>query len=378
MISNILRVHEQRQVRRLGTATRHWRVGVVGFGHVGKAFADLLWATRPELASRHGMSVAIGLLATRNRVEVARDGAPPEGGLNPEGDLSERPAGTTDLQSYIGEAPIDVLVELTPWVPWGSEPGLGHLKAAFASGVHAITANKAPVALDGRELREEAARAGLGFRYEAAVMDCLPIMGLRRTAIPLGSVDEFSAVPNSTTNFVLDKMASGTPKDEAIAHVQRWGISEADPTLDLDGWDAAFKAAILAYELLGVTVRGDDVDRAGIGSITDADAQSAAAQGECYRVVARGSRSTGIVSVAPERMARESFFGSVRGLSMSVSIQSQHAGQLQVTLMNPSLAQAAYAVVMDLVALNTAVSKGDIRPPRGSAESVHSVGPGWM
>jgi homoserine dehydrogenase len=167
------------------------------------------------------------------------------------------------------------------------------------------------------------------------------------------------------------------PKDEAIRETQRLGVAEADVTLDLDGWDAAYKAAILGHELLDLAVSPSDIEREGIGAVTDADARRATSESCRYRLVARGSRPRGLVRVAPERIPADSSFGVVRGLTMSVALRSRYAGQLEVSLVDPSLAQTAYALAMDLVELNAAVEGGDVRPPRGSSKSVHPVGPGW-
>ena len=243
------------------------------------------------------------------------------------------------------------------------------IRAAFAAGVHAITANKGPIALHGPELRAEASAAGLALRYEATLMDCLPVLALRDAAIPVGEVERFAAIPNSTSNFVLDAMARGRGRDAAVAEAQRLGIAEADPSFDLDGWDGAFKAAILAQHLLGLDVRAPDVVRSGLSAVDPAEPAAAFAAGERLRIVARGDRTTGRVRVGPERVPAASALGAAGGFSMALSVETRLAGRLDLVLVEPHTPQTAYAILVDLLAIDRDARLGAIRPARGRHHS---------
>jgi homoserine dehydrogenase len=349
---------------------RHWRLGLVGFGNVGRAFARLLLEAEAELRERHGFTVAIGFLATGpGGTVVADDGAPPGGGIDLRAALrgevvDERPSGRMTVLEAIPIAPLDILVEMSWFDPVAGEPATSHLRAGFARGVHGITTNKGPLALRGPELRAEAAAMGLGLRYEATLMACLPVLALREGAVPVGRIDAFEATPNSTTSHVLDLMAAGRSRAEAIADAQRLGIAEADPSFDLDGWDAAVKAAILAQCLLGRDVRLGDVERTGLAAMPDDEPASAAAAGQRVRLVARGS-AKGPIRVAPERVPAAGVLGGAQGTSQALAVDTSLAGRLELCLVEPRIELTAYAILMDLVALNRDVSSGRIRTPRG-------------
>jgi homoserine dehydrogenase len=270
-----------------------------------------------------------------------------------------------DVTTAFPVAPIDLIVEMTPLDRAQAEPATGHIRAALRHGLHVITANKGPLALRGPELRGEAAAAGLALRYEATLMDCLPALALREAFVPLGSVESFAAIVNSTSNFVLDAMASGRSPEAAVAEAQQLGIAEADPSADLDGWDGAFKAAILAQLLLDRAVRADDVERIGLAAVSPDDLASAEAAGERVRVVARGRRDSSAVTVAPERVPAASLFGATNGFSMALAVETQYAGRLEIALVDPHVEQTAYAILLDLLAIDRAVRAGELRKPRG-------------
>jgi homoserine dehydrogenase len=356
---------------RNSSGLRHWRLGLIGYGAVGRALGELLRVTAAELGERHGISVAIGLLATRRGgVLVDSRRAAPGGGIDLDpgrgnGSDGVHGRGNGVVIEAFPTAPIDLIVEMTPLDRVRGEPATSHIRAAFAEGLHVITANKGPLALHGPELRAEAAAAKLALRYEATLMDCLPALALRESVVPVGSVDSFAAIVNSTSNFVLDAMAGGRSVEAAIAHAQELGIAEADPSADLDGWDGAFKAAILAQLLLDRDVRAGDVERVGIAAVSPVELASAEAAGERVRVVARGSRDGTAVRVAPERVPAASLFGATGGFSMALAVETRYAGRLEITLVDPLVEQTAYAILMDLLAIDKAVRAGELRTPRG-------------
>lgn len=365
------------------SATRHWRLGLIGYGAVGRALGGLLWASAAELAERHGISVAVGLLATRRGgVLVDSHGAPPGGGIVLDGRPGQRsdaaPAGRSggdsgggavrvdgEVTNAFPTAPVDLIVEMTPLDRAEGEPATGHIRAALGHRLHVITANKGPLALHGPDLRREAAAAGLGLRYEATLMDCLPALALREAFVPLGSVESFAAIVNATSNFVLDAMADGRSAEAAVSRAQELGIAEADPSADLDGWDGAFKAAILAQLLLDRDVKAGDVERIGLDAVSPAELASAAAAGERVRFVARGGRDDRAVRIAPERVPAGSFLGTTSGFSMALAVETQYAGRLEIALIDPQVEQTAYAIVIDLLAIDRAVRAGELRIPRG-------------
>ncbi len=156
-----------------------------------------------------------------------------------------------------------VVVETTTLDIARGEPATSHIRAALAGGAHVITANKGPVAFAYRALARAAARADRRFLFEGAVMDGVPIFNLVRETLPAVTVAGFRGVVNSTTNFILTAMEQGQPFEAALAEMQARGIAEADPSLDVDGWDAAAKTAALANVLLDARITPHEVDATG-------------------------------------------------------------------------------------------------------------------
>src|SRR5207249_1764598 len=233
---------------------RHFRLGFAGFGNVGRALARLLLARREELERRHGLTFAVTLLASARRGATI---AP--GGIDLEGALRDGWSSSGRLPEALSGAPLDLLCEATPLEPRTGEPALSHVRAALERGISVVTANKGPVAVAARDLFATARRSGAGFRFESAVADCMPVFDLVEAAVPVGRVTAFRGVLNSTSNYVMQAVARGESAETAIAEMRGRGLAEADPAHDLDGWDQAVKAVILANVLLGRDLRPKDV-----------------------------------------------------------------------------------------------------------------------
>ena len=157
-----------------------------------------------------------------------------------------------------------VVVETTTLDIAAGRPAIDHVRAGISAGCHVITANKGPVAFAFAALRDEAAAAGVNFLFEGAVMDGIPIFNLVRETLPAVELLGFRGVINSTTNHILTALELGEPFDAALGRMQAEGIAEADPSLDIDGWDAAAKAAALANVLLDARMSPRAVRRKGI------------------------------------------------------------------------------------------------------------------
>ena len=163
-----------------------------------------------------------------------------------------------------------VVIETTVLDAERGEPATSHVRNALAAGAHVVTANKGPAAFAYHELAALADRAGRAWRFESAVMDGVPVFSLVADAMPAIRVSAFRGVVNTTCGYILAAIERGVPFADALAEMQRPGIAEADPSLDVDGWDAAAKAAALANVLLDARITPHDVDRAGIRDLDPA------------------------------------------------------------------------------------------------------------
>src|SRR5215217_5082455 len=235
------------------------RVAMLGCGVVGSQVARLIHEQAGDLAARVGAPVELVGVAVR-RLGLGRDVDLPN-------ELF-----TTDAEALVARDDVDVVVE----VIGGIEPARTLILSALAHGASVVTANKALLAEDGASLFAAAEEAGRDLYYEAAVAGAIPILRPLRESLAGDRVTRVLGIVNGTTNFILDKMdTSGAGFTEALEEAQELGYAEADPTADVEGFDAAAKAAILASLAFHSRVTAADVYREGISEVTAADVQSA-------------------------------------------------------------------------------------------------------
>jgi len=216
----------------------------------------------------------------------------------------------------------DVLIELTPLVIFSGQPAIDHIKAAFKRRRHAITANKGPIAWAFEDLRRLAAEQGVRFYYETTVMDCTPVFNLVDETLRLCRVTEVKGILNSTTNFILEELAKGKDYDAVILEGKERGFVEADPSMDVEGWDAAAKTTALLNVLMGAGMTPDQIDRKGIEDITVEQIRDAEARGKVIKLLCRGTIENGKVigRVAPEEIDKNELSATITGTSSVVSI----------------------------------------------------------
>ncbi len=334
---------------------RHLRLAFVGFGNVGRRFAERLGGdyAKPLRAAgvrvsvtgiataRHGIAIDARGLDLRRALAAVRDG----GGLGP---LHRGPA-LRDVAAFLERVPADVLVEVTTLDPRTGEPATRHARQALGRGLHVVTANKGPVAFALRPLRALAARRGVLFLHEGSVMDGTPVFNLAERCLAGARVTAFRGTLNSTTNLVFARMEEGRDLPAALAEAQALGIAEADPANDLDGWDAAVKGCALANGLMRATVRPSQVERRGIAGLGVNDAMLAVAAGARLRLVVRGERSGSRVRVrvAPERVPLgDPLSGS--GPDAALVLATDLMGEIGVFERGATVDQTAYALLSDL------------------------------
>ena len=246
------------------------RVAVLGCGSVGSQVVRLLGEQADDLAARVGAPVELVGVAVR-RLDAAREVDVPGGLL------------TTDATALVARDDVDLVVE----VIGGIEPARSLILAALENGKSVVTANKALLAEDGPTLFEAAEKAGRDLYYEAAVAGAIPILRPLRESLAGDRVTRVLGIVNGTTNFILDKMdTSGAGFAEALEEAQELGYAEADPTADVEGFDAAAKAAILASLAFHTRVTAADVHREGIAEVTAADVASAREMGSVVKLLA--------------------------------------------------------------------------------------------
>lgn len=331
------------------------RVALLGAGVVGSQVARLLTLNADDLRARIGRGVVLAGVAVR-RAGVTRPGIDPE-------------LYTSDALELATRPDIDIVVELMG----GIEPARTVVLAALAAGKSVVTANKALLADHSAELFEEAARTGVDLYFEAAVAGAIPIIRPLRESLVGDEITTVMGIVNGTTNFILDKMAAeGTDFDAALAEAQQLGFAEADPTADVDGHDAAAKAALLASLAFHSRVRGQDVPRTGIREITADDVAAAKTMGCTIKLLAVCSLSaddTIALGVYPALVPNAHPLASIRGAYNAVFLESQSAGSLMFMGPGAGGTPTASAVLGDLVT----AARNRLRGVPGPGESTYAA-----
>ena len=312
------------------------RVALLGCGVVGTEVATLLTTQSAELASRVGAPLEIVGIAVRDTSRL-REGVT--------GTALEQLL-TTDADSLVRRA--DIVIE----VMGGIEPARSLLLAAIEAGASVITANKALLAEDGPTLYAAADAAGVDIYFEAAVAGAIPIVRPVRESLAGDHVERILGILNGTTNYVLDRMASeGLDLDDVVAEAQRLGYAEADPSADVDGHDAAAKAAILASLAFHTRVRLEDVAVEGIMSLTADDIAWAKSTGQVVKLLAIAERTAEgvIVRVHPALVPAAHPLAGVRGAFNAVFVEASAAGELMFYGRGAGGAPTASAVLGDVV-----------------------------
>jgi homoserine dehydrogenase len=347
---------------------------LIGFGNVGRRFARLLQEKSVRLRSEHGLSWRVVGISTRTRgsafdgrgldldhaLRLADTGASlaPLSQVDADRTLAPDASGvdlirhaTNDLRRRRLQQL--VVVETTVLDIERGQPAIDHVTTALRAGAHVVTANKGPVAFAYRELAAVAEASRREFLFEGAVMDGFPIFNLVRDTLPVMDITGFRGVINSTTNYILTAMEAGREFDEALAEMQRAGIAEADPSFDIDGWDAAAKTAALINVLMRGAVTPAVIARTGIRGVTRADVQRAAERGRRLRLVASGERRDGKPHGRVDLVELDEHepLARLSGMQNMLLLHTDVLGELGIVQMDGGLIQTAYALVSDLVTI---------------------------
>jgi len=265
--------------------------------------------------------------------------------------LSSDQLGGQGAAPAVGSLAADLLVEVSTLNPRTGEPALSTIREALEAGLDVITANKGPIAYGFRDLETVAKAHGRRLRFESSVADDLPLFNLMRYGLPTAKVGLTRGILNSTTNYLLSQAARGVAWKEALAEAQRLGIAERDPSNDLEGWDAALKATIVANVVMGLDVKVSDVVREPVTEAAARRAREAARRGMRIRPLAAigpfGTRW------APVEVGPDDPFFAVDGFSMAIELDTDVAGRLAIALHQPHVEQTAFGLLADLVEIVT-------------------------
>ncbi len=334
-----------RRPRKLGIVKREIGVGLIGLGNVGGGVARALLERGDYFARQVGAQLVVRRAAVRDLTKPR---------------AVELAAGvlTTNVQEVLSDPAIDIVVE----VIGGEEPAESYIRAALAAGKHVVTANKELIAKRGPELLAEAHGRGLDIMFEASVGGGIPLIAPLRRDLLANRITSIRAIINGTTNYILTSMtADGTAYGEALAAAQQLGYAEPDPTNDVEGFDAAYKLAIVASLGFRTRVRPGDVHTEGISRLSASDFRYASELGYVIKLLAIAERTDGgvIARVAPVFLPQSEPLAKVDGVYNAVQIVGDLTGTVLFQGRGAGADPSASAVVADILDLSHAIVLGN-------------------
>jgi homoserine dehydrogenase len=349
MQANVSSTHEQKQIR----------IVVSGLGNIGRRFLSILYGKAPLLRERYGLSFLLVAAADSRGAALDPGGLdiPTVVALKDKGrSVAEVPShgrtGMTPLE-LVREAAADALCEATPVDLHDGEPGLSCIRAALGQGMHVVTANKGPLVLAYPELKALAQTHSVALRFCGTVAGGLPAINLGQRDLAGATIHRLEALPNLTTSFILDRMTHGMTYDQALAAAQAQGCAEADPSLDVEGWDAATKLVILANSVLEVPATLDDVQVQGILGVTLTDLEQARAEGYVIKLVATAERrdSGYALTVAPTALPVDHPLAQLGGQQMGIVYHTDIYGVISAAILEEEPIPSAATLLRDLLTI---------------------------
>jgi homoserine dehydrogenase len=337
---------------------KSFRLGLIGFGNVGRGVVELLARTREECRERAGRAVEVV------RISVADPRRPRQL------PIGAAPRIDTDPLGLCRDPGVDCVVELAG----GVEKPREWLRAALAAGKDVVTANKAVLATSGEELFALAREHGRRLLFEGSVAAAIPILQVLEGGLPAGPIDRLTGILNGTTNRILGRLAIGVPFGDALAEAQRLGLAEADPALDISGRDAAHKLALLARTILGRPVPLDGMRIQGIERVEPIDLAFGARHRWTLKSLATLERlASGIaLGVAPAFIDAACELAAVDDEYNAVRLESETFGALILSGKGAGGLPTAGSVVADILR----AARGEGRPPRAGGAPLEPLDPG--
>lgn len=339
--------------------TRTVRILLVGLGNLGRRFCDLLVDKGPHIEALYGLRLLLVGAADSRGLAYHSGGLDPAliSAIKQEGrSIAEYPdlgrSGQPALQ-LVAHAEADLLCEASPVnLRQDAEPGLSHVRTALEKGMHVVTANKGPLVMAYRELHALASRQGVKLRFDGTVAGGLPATNIGQRDLRGGHVRRIEAIPNLVTGYILELLGDGLSLERALERARDEGALEADPSWDLDGWDAAAKLVILANAIMDLPARLEDVERTGIKGIGSADVQEARGIGRIYRLLATAERLSdggAELRVAPTLIPPGHFLARLGRKQMGVVYHTDIYGTITAVIDEPTPLPSSAAMLRDIL-----------------------------
>jgi len=345
------------------------KIALIGCGTVGTGLLEILEAKSEYLKNKFDFEPKVVAISDLHKGSI----------LVPDGiDIGTMLALLKEgkrIDQYYGEGktaellnPLDmiekceaqIIAELTYTDIKTGEPATGYIKKALRTGMHVVTSNKGPAALYYHELRKMADQNGLCFCIEGTVMSGTPVFSLVESGLAGNEIREVKGILNGTTNFILSKMEQDNMDyREALELAQKLGYAEADPTADVEGYDAVAKIVILSNVLLGGNIAPDDVRRQGITGLTREQILAARDQGFRYKLIAQAKKSAGGVeaAVSPQKLPLSDPLTGVMGAQNALTFDLDLMGKVTIQGAGAGKVETGYSILSDILAIHRQMKK---------------------
>jgi len=339
---------------------KEYKLAIIGFGNVGQGFASIL-AERGELLERSfGARFTIVAVSDILKGSIANPNGIAPAALLESVKRTDKiesltaPAHGWDALKTIQESAADVVIETSYTDLKIGQPAIGHIEAAVKSGKHVVTSNKGPAALHYAALQNLARQNGVTFSVEGTVMSGTPALRLGLEYLKAAGIRRIQGILNGTTNYILTQMHGGASYSTALEDAYELGYAEADPTADVEGFDAAGKVVILANLLLGAEIGMEDVERRGITALTLDDIRKAQEAGECWKLIGSVEDQDGKIAarVNPTRLPLTHPLASVSGATNAITYTTDLLGDVTLIGAGAGRLETGYAILADLLAIH--------------------------
>ncbi|WP_040209043.1 homoserine dehydrogenase [Neobacillus jeddahensis] len=340
------------------------KLAFIGFGVVGQGLAEILLEKNEELKQNEGFTASVVAISDFIKGSIYN----PNGldidvvlsTLRETGNLENYPPTSGLIKGWdsfktITETNADTIIEVSYTDVKTGQPAIDHCKAAFESGKNVVMTNKGPVALAYKELSEMAEKESVSWGFEGTVMSGTPSLRMPITTLAGNSIKEIRGILNGTTNFILTKMEQeGVSYEAALKEAQELGYAEADPTSDVEGYDARYKIVILANYIMGIPLKVEDVSCKGISHLTLKDIEEASAEGKRWKLLAKVQKENGKVTaqVAPEKVDITDSLASIGGAVNAITYECDLLGPVTLSGAGAGKTETGFSLLIDLIHIN--------------------------
>ncbi len=342
-----------------------YKIALIGCGVVGTGFLEILNKKKKLLKEKFDFEAELVAVSDMIKGSVIDSKGIDIGAflkhLDEKKSINEFSGQENGLNAVdtIQKAQADMVMEVTYTDIETGEPASTHIREAFKAGSWVSTTNKGPVTLFEKELTKMAEENGVGWRYEGVVLSGTPVFNLLDFCLAGNDIKEIKGIMNGTTNFILTKMEEDAMAyDDALKLAQDLGYAEADPTADVEGFDALAKIVIMSNVVLGGNIKPDDAEREGISKITPQDIMNAKKEGKRYKLIASAKKENGKIkaSVKPMKIPLTDPLAGVGGAMNALTVMTDLSGPITVQGPGAGKIETGYALLIDALAIHREIS----------------------